>query len=131
MSESREAWIALNLLTDLWPALRARLVEACDGPVGVLNGERGRLRSVPGLRTDIITKIEDYDWKSCVCIELEKVRERGFTVLTPADASYPAKLLEIHDPPARRHCEECSDEASPRIFSNVKRLPRRVSPSSQ
>ncbi len=99
MSESRDAWIALNLLTDLWPALRARLVEACDGPVGVLNGGRDRLRSVPGLRTDIITKIDMFDWKSSVRIELERVREHGFTVLTPADPSYPAKLLEIHDPP--------------------------------
>ncbi len=99
MSESRDAWIALNLLTDLWPALRARLVEACDGPEGVLNGGRDRLRSVPGLRTDIINKIDMFDWKSSVCIELERARERGFSVLTPADPSYPAKLLEIHDPP--------------------------------
>lgn len=99
MSESRDAWIALNLLTDLWPALRARLVEACGGPEGVLNGGRDRLRSVPGLRTDIINKIDMFDWKSSVCIELERAREHGFTVLTPADPSYPAKLLEIHDPP--------------------------------
>jgi len=99
MSESREAWIGLNLLTDLWPALRVRLVEACDGPVGVLNGGRDRLRSVPGLRTDIITKINNYDWRSSAGAELERARERGFTILTPADPSYPPKLLEIHDPP--------------------------------
>ncbi len=99
MSESREAWIALNLLTDLWPALRVRLVEACDGPVGVLTGGRDRLRAVPGLRNDIITKIDRFDWKSSVYTELERAQEHGFTVLTPADASYPRKLLEIHDPP--------------------------------
>jgi DNA processing protein len=99
MSESRNAWIALNLLADLKPALRARMVESCDGPLGIWSEGRDKLRSVPGLRIDILNKIGRFDWKRSVLIELERAQEAGFTVLTPADASYPPKLLEIPDPP--------------------------------
>ncbi len=99
MNETREAWIALNLLPEISPTVRARLVEACGSPLGVLGSSRAALRNVRGVRTDIIDKLADFDWKSSVSRELEKVHELGIQVITPADAGYPAKLLEIYDPP--------------------------------
>ena len=99
MDENREAWIALNLLPDLSPTARARLVEVCGGPAGIFAGGRDQLATVSGLRRPIITKIASFNWKSSVCRELELCREAGFEILTPADPGYPGNLGRIYDPP--------------------------------
>jgi DNA processing protein len=122
MDESRGAWIALNLLAGLRPAHRRRLVEVCGGPGAVFTAPPHRLMQArPPERA--LEKIASFDPKSSVERELERASERGFSIVTPADGSYPSHLRNLPDPPCALYVQgrlEPSDDLAVAVVGSRK-----------
>src|ERR1700685_951923 len=98
MTES-EAYFIVNLVSGIGPVRVKRLRERL-GLLGRALVARGTdLRSVEGIGPELVEKL--VSWKETTNFEKERkwADELGLTVLTPADAAYPASLGEIYDPP--------------------------------
>ena len=98
--ESRLAWLALALTPGLGPTRIARAVS-------MLGNEPARLFALAlteleslRLPAGSVQFIADGRARLAAEKEWKLVDEQGGTILTPHDASYPERLLEIYDPPA-------------------------------
>jgi DNA processing protein len=95
----REAFIALNRVSGLGAVTVKRLLEAFGSAAALAGRGPRELRAVPGIGPE---KAEAFGrdfaalrWED----ELERAADRNVTVVTWADAAYPAQLKEIADPP--------------------------------
>ena len=97
--DSREAYIALNLIENVGPARLRRLEEAFGDPVSILQASRSRLLQVEGIGEETATSISE--WRSQVDLdgELRRADEFGCRIITRLDPEYPSSLKEIYDPP--------------------------------
>jgi DNA processing protein len=97
---NRLGWLALVLTPGLGPTRIHRVVE-------MLGGEAGTIFDLPlteleGLRIPAKSSQFIADGRALGEAEKEakRVSEAGAVYLTPKDAAYPGRLLEIYDPPA-------------------------------
>ena len=100
VSTEQQAWVALNMASQTWPALGKALSAYLAQP--------GRHQSVqqdgfdmlatgiPGLMDKVSLVQQSQDFRD----ELEGIRTHRVTLLTLADADYPQTLRWIVDPPA-------------------------------
>lgn len=98
MTES-EAYFIVNLISGIGP-VRARKLKERFGTLDRALVARGAdLRSVEGIGPELVEKL--VSWESTTNAEKERkwAEDLGLTVITQADAAYPASLLEIYDPP--------------------------------
>jgi len=98
MTES-EAYFILNLLSGIGPVRAGRLRERFGSLDKALVARGVDLRTVEGIGPELVEKL--VSWKETTDFEKERkwAEELGLTILTPADAAYPASLGEIYDPP--------------------------------
>lgn len=97
--ESREAFIALNMIEGIGPIRLRNLLERFGDPESVLTATKSHLTQVNGIGEDVADRITD--WESTVKLdqELKSIEDFGCRVVTQSDEEYPALLREIYDPP--------------------------------
>lgn len=96
---SREAILALNLLPSFGPVRISRLLEYFGDAENVLRASTDQLQRVDGIgpaAAKIISEWEDYGDPTK---EMAEADERGISIVTREDESYPRHLLQAYDSP--------------------------------
>ena len=95
----RLAWLGLVLTPGLGPTRIARAVQRAGGAANILDLS---LTELEGLRLPAQSAqfIADGRARAAAEKEAKLVMDAGAVFLTPDDAQYPERLLEIYDPPA-------------------------------
>jgi DNA processing protein len=113
MTES-EAYFIVNLISGIGPVRAKRLRERFGSLDRALVSRETDLRSVEGIGAELAGKLSR--WESAAPIEKERqwAAELGLQVVTQADATYPASLKEIYDPPLVLYIQGKIPETWPR-----------------
>ncbi len=94
-----EAWIALNLIPQVGPVRVRRLLEFFETPEQILSAKASEIVKVHGFGMAQAEAIAGWESQIDLALELQKISERGLTILTQEDELYPSLLKGIHDPP--------------------------------
>ncbi|SKA92285.1 DNA processing protein [Prosthecobacter debontii] len=94
-----EAYLALNLIPQVGPVRIRRLIQALGSPESVLSASVSDLLRVEGIGSAQAEAIHQWDREGHLEKELQKVRQRGLTLLTQEDDLYPPLLKQVHDAP--------------------------------
>lgn len=97
--DSREAWIALNMIEGIGP-VRARLLQERFGSApAILSASKSQLLQVKGIGAETADAIVLWEKNIPLQEELQRIDQFGCRVLTQDDDDYPPLLKEIYDPP--------------------------------
>ncbi len=97
--DSREAFIALNMVEGIGPIRVRKLLEYFETPEAILSASKLKLIQVSGIGDDVADAINDWEKSVPLAEELKRIDESGCRVITQLDDEYPALLREIYDPP--------------------------------
>ena len=97
--DSREAFIALNLIEGVGPVRARSLLEHFGEAPKILAASKNELRRVRNIGEDTAEKISDWEKSIDLTGELKRITDFGCHVLISSDENYPALLREIYDPP--------------------------------
>ncbi len=99
VSTEQQAWVALNMARQTWPALGKALAVYLAEPVRhqalQQDGFHAIAASVPGVADKVAVVQQSRNFQD----ELQGIRTHRVTLLTLADATYPLALRWIVDPP--------------------------------
>ena len=98
-SQGSLAWLALALTPRMGPTRCARVVRRLERAENVFSASLTELEAA-GMPAEAAQFCADGRAFSAACAELQSLVETGASFLTPNDEDYPARLLEIYDPPA-------------------------------
>lgn len=96
---SKEGFLALNLLPGIGPIRVRRLLAHFDSPEKILLASQSELCRVSGIGREMAELISDWESSVDIIEEQRRMKEHGISLLTLEDESYPPALREIHDPP--------------------------------
>jgi DNA processing protein len=97
--DSREAFVALNMIEGVGP-LRARsLLEHFGDAPRILSASKHELTRVHNIGDDTAGKISSWEKTVDLAGELKRIADFGCHVLISSDENYPPSLREIYDPP--------------------------------
>ncbi len=91
--------LRLSLISGVGPRMRRILLERFGTSAAVLHAAPAELREVHGVGPKLTRKIVAAGEEIHAEEEIALCRERGVTILTEADPSYPELLRQIPDPP--------------------------------
>jgi DNA processing protein len=94
-----EAWIALNLIPQVGPVRVRKLLQLLGTPERILSAKASELIQVEGIGRAQADAIAGWQENVPLEAELQKIQDRGLTILTQEDELYPPLLKAIHDPP--------------------------------
>lgn len=94
-----KCWLALKLVEGLGSVGVKNLLSAFGTPRRVLEAPLEALKSVPGIKEKTAKIIHRFNRWEQVERELALAREKGVSLVTVEDASYPRLLLDIYDRP--------------------------------
>jgi DNA processing protein len=97
--ESWEALVALNMIDHVGPVRVRQLLEHFGDPPAILHASRSQLLRAPGIGEETADAIAAWERTIDLGSELERIRDFGCHVVTPADTEYPPSLRQIYDPP--------------------------------
>jgi DNA processing protein len=97
--ESREAFIALNMIEGIGPVRLRKLLEQFGEPQAVLSASKLKLMQISGIGDEVADAITGWEQSVKLDQELRHVEEFGCRVITQEDDEYPPLLREIYDPP--------------------------------
>ena len=97
--DSREAFVALNLVEHVGPVRVRQLLEHFGDATAILRASRHQLAQVRGIGADTAAALADWEQTVDLSGELRRIRDFGCRVLTQADEEYPELLRQIYDPP--------------------------------
>lgn len=97
--DSREAFIALNLIEHVGPVRVRQLLEAFGDAPSILKASRHQLAHVNGIGDETAEAISNWEKSVDLAAELKRIEEFGCRVLIQEDEEYPALLRQIYDPP--------------------------------
>ncbi|MBG87956.1 MAG: DNA-protecting protein DprA [Verrucomicrobiales bacterium] len=97
--ESKEAFIALNMVEGIGPIRVRKLLEHFGEPQAILSASKLKLEQVPGVGPEVSDKITGWKDKVRLDEELKRIEEFGCQVITQDDEGFPSLLREIYDPP--------------------------------
>lgn len=96
---SREAYIALNMMDRIGPVRARALVEHLGSPEAVFSCDESDLMSVQGIGREIASILlrsrSEQPWTA----ERAAAEEAGIDIVTPCDEAYPDILRGMYDPP--------------------------------
>jgi DNA processing protein len=95
----RDAFLALNMIPKLGPVRIRSLLERFGTASAILSASPKALREVPGVGEEVAGAVVHWEKHADIEREVERARATNTTILTIADAGYPAHLRQIHDPP--------------------------------
>ena len=96
---SKEAFIALNLIEGVGPIRVRQLLDVFGDAPSILHASSAQLCTVPGVGEDTAAGIANWSRTVDLDAELRRIAEFGCHVLVPTDEEYPPLLREIYDPP--------------------------------
>ncbi len=96
---SREAYIALNMIDGVGPIRMRALLDVFKEPQAILQAPVSQLMRAEGVGEGVARNI--VDWKTSVDLdaELGRIEKLGVRVVTREDEDYPKNLSQIYDPP--------------------------------
>jgi DNA processing protein len=97
--DSREAFIALNMIEHVGPVRVRQLLEHFGDAPAILRASRQQLLSVRSIGPDTADAIAGWEKSVDLNAELKRIQEFGCHVLIQCDEDYPPSLREIYDPP--------------------------------
>jgi DNA processing protein len=97
--QEREAWLALNMVPHVGPAIFALLLEHFGTARCVLKAPLKALERISSIGPATAKAIRSFPAEKTVAQERKRMTARGLRFLTLRDAEYPAPLREIHQPP--------------------------------
>lgn len=97
--ESREAFVALNLIGNVGPVRVRQLLEYFGEAPAILRAARQELLRVDGIGEETAAAIAAWETTVDLKAELEKINEFGCRVVIQTDDEYPPLLRQIYDPP--------------------------------
>jgi DNA processing protein len=97
--ESREAFIALNMIEGVGPVRARSLLEHFGDAPKILAASKSALLRVRNIGDDTAEKIASWEKSIDLAGELKRISDFGCHVLISSDENYPAMLREIYDPP--------------------------------
>ena len=97
--ESREAFIALNMIERVGPVRVRQLLDHFGEAPAILRASRQQLLAVHGIGSDTADSIVGWEKSVDLGAELKRIQEFGCHVLIQDDENYPPSLREIYDPP--------------------------------
>ncbi len=92
-------WLTLALTPGLGAVGMGRLIRKLGDPKQVLAADRKQLLQVRGIRQPVVEAITRNPPLRAAEIELQRLRQNNFSLLTWNDPAYPALLREIYTPP--------------------------------
>src|SRR5438046_258703 len=97
--DSREAFIALNMIDHVGP-VRVRQLLACLGDApAILAASKRQLLRVQGIGEETAEAISKWEQRVDLSDELRRIREFDCHVIIQTDELYPESLRQIYDPP--------------------------------
>jgi len=96
---TKQAYIALNLLPNIGPVRVHRLLEHFGSAQSILSATSSELMQVRGIGKNASNVIANWQQNIDLGEELEKIRSRKINIITPEDPTYPSLLRQIYDPP--------------------------------
>jgi DNA processing protein len=97
--DSREAFIALNMIEHVGPVRVRQLLEQFGDAPAILRASRQQLLSVRSIGPDTADAIAGWEKSVDLNAEFKRIQEFGCHVLIQSDEDYPPSLREIYDPP--------------------------------
>ncbi|HEY5296618.1 MAG TPA: DNA-processing protein DprA [Verrucomicrobiae bacterium] len=97
--DSREAFIALNLIEGVGPIRARLLLEHFGDAPKILAAAKSELLRVRNIGEETAEAIANWEKSVDLAGELKRISDFGCHVLISADENYPALLREIYDPP--------------------------------
>ena len=97
--DSREAFIALNMIEHVGPVRVRQLLERFGDAPAILRASKQQLLAVRSIGADTADAIAGWEKNVDLDAELKRIQEFGCHVLTQDDEDYPPSLREIYDPP--------------------------------
>ena len=97
--DSREAFIALNLIEGVGPVRTRTLLEHFGDAPAILSASKSQLLHVRNIGEEVADAIAGWEKSVDLAGELKRITDFGCHVLIQSDEQYPASLREIYDPP--------------------------------
>jgi len=97
--DSREAFIALNMIEGVGPVRARTLLEHFGDAPKILAATKHELSRVRNIGDETAEAIANWGKSVDLAGELKRVSDFGCHVLISSDENYPASLREIYDPP--------------------------------
>jgi DNA processing protein len=97
--DSREAFVALNLVEHVGPVRVRQLLEHFGEAPAILSATRQQLARVRGIGEETAEAIATWETTIDLAGELKRIQEFGCHVLIQSDDEYPELLRQIYDPP--------------------------------
>ena len=97
--DSREAFVALNLIEHVGPVRVRQLLEFFNDAPAILRASRQQLLQVRGIGEETAEAIVNWETTTDLTAELQRIAEFGCSILTQQDEAYPELLRQIYDPP--------------------------------
>jgi len=95
----RQAYIALNMMQGVGPVTVRTLATHLGSVVSIFEADKSVLMSVSGVSREIVGKILEQRTRVDTAQEEQAAASMGAHLITPVDAEYPKRLLQIYDPP--------------------------------
>jgi DNA processing protein len=99
VKDARLAWLALALTPKMGPTRCGRAVQRLGAATRVFSASLTELEGA-GLPASAAQFVFDGRARAAATEELKRTEEAGAGIVTPEDAGYPHRLLEIYDPPS-------------------------------
>lgn len=97
--DSREAFIALNMIEHVGPVRVRQLLEHFGDAPSILAASKQRLLGCRGIGEDTAEAIANWEKEIDLGAELRRIADFGCHVLIGEDEDYPPLLRQIYDPP--------------------------------
>ncbi|MGC9941258.1 MAG: DNA-processing protein DprA [Verrucomicrobiota bacterium] len=97
--DSREAFVALNLIEGVGSVRVRSLLEHFGDAPKILAASKSQLLRVHGIGEDTAGNISSWEKAVDLAGEWQRINDFGCHVLIQSDADYPSSLREIYDPP--------------------------------
>lgn len=97
--DSREAFVALNMIEHVGPVRARLLLEHFGEAPKILAASKSQLLHVRNIGEDVAAAIANWEKTVDLAGELKRISDFGCHILIQADELYPAHLREIYDPP--------------------------------
>src|SRR5258706_8870178 len=97
--DSREAFIALNLIEGVGPVRVRLLLDHFGDAPKILAAAKSALLRLPNIGEEVAGAIANWEKSVDLAGELKRIADFGCHVLIQSDDNYPASLREIYDPP--------------------------------
>ncbi len=97
--DSREAFVALNMIDHVGPVRVRQLLEHFGDAPSILRASRQQLLAARGIGEETAEAIAQWEKQINLAAELKRAADFGCRILIQEDDEYPPLLREIYDPP--------------------------------